>query len=89
MLAAYILSLHGYPPLLCDMRACSEDDDHNVAVFQQAGHWGCISKSNHSSLRYRNPVYRTLRELMISFWDDYMNGQARRGCVVAGIRKSA
>jgi hypothetical protein len=39
MLGAYILSMHGHPPYLCDMRACSRDDDHNVAVFQQAGCW--------------------------------------------------
>jgi len=78
MLAAYILSLHGYAPVMCDMRSSSDDDDHLVVPFEQEGHWGAISKSNHSSLRYRNPVYRSLRELMISYWDDYMNGQGVR-----------
>jgi hypothetical protein len=43
------------------------DDDHNVAVFQWAGRWGCLSVSNHASLRFRNPVYKTLRELTISY----------------------
>ena len=52
------------------MRACSRDDDHNVAVFQQHGRWGCLSVSNHASLRWRNPIYKTLRELMMSFFDD-------------------
>jgi hypothetical protein len=134
---AFILSLHGHPPYLCDLRACSRarpnhsvcwlplpslavplpppprrrraaaappppppppppllllllsaigcgcgglrrrecsvapvptgDDDHNVAVFQWAGRWGCLSVSNHASLRFRNPVYKTLRELTISY----------------------
>eukprot|EP01052_Picozoa_sp_SAG31_P017722 SAG31_NODE_1225_length_9271_cov_10.376472_2_plen_396_part_00 len=78
MLGAFILSLHGHPAYLCDMRACSRDDDHNVAVFQQDGHWGCLSVSNHASLRWRNPIYRTLRELMMSFFDDYMNNDGER-----------
>ena len=78
MVGAYILSLHGHPPYLCDMRACSRDDDHNVAVFQLAGRWGCLSVSNHASLRWRNPIYKTLRELMMSFFDDYMNNDGER-----------
>ena len=80
MLGAYILSLHGYAPLLCDLRACARDDDHDVAVFQHKknGLWGCISISNHSSLRWRNPVYRTIREMMMTFFDDYMNNDGCR-----------
>lgn len=78
MLAAFVLSLHGYPALMMDMRACSADDDHNITPFQVNGLWGCISKSNHSSLRWRNPVYRTLREMMMTYWDDYMNGEGER-----------
>merc|ERR1712224_459446 len=63
MLGAYILSLHGHPPYLMDM--CAHDDDsHNVVPFRVNGKWGCLSVSNHASLRYRNPVYRTIRELM-------------------------
>lgn len=79
MLGAYILSLHGYAPYLMDMRADSEiDDDHIVVPFKINGHWGCLSKSNHASLRYRNPVYKTIRELMMSYFDDYMNGKGVR-----------
>jgi hypothetical protein len=77
MLGAYILSLHGHPPYIMDM--CAHDDDsHNVIPFRVDGKWGCLSISNHSSLRYRNPVYRTLRELMMSYFDDYMNGKGQR-----------
>jgi hypothetical protein len=67
MLGAFILSLHGHPPMLVDLRASTRDDDHNVAVFQWAGRWGCLSVSNHSSLRWRNPIYNTVRELAMSY----------------------
>jgi hypothetical protein len=77
MLGAYILSLHGHPPYMMDMNA-HEDDSHNIIPFRVDGKWGCLSVSNHSSLRYRNPVYRNIRELMMSFFDDYMNGQGQR-----------
>lgn len=79
-LGAYILSLNGYPPLLMDMIA-HEDDCHNVVPFKVNGKWGCLSVSNHSSLRYRNPNYKTLRELMMSYFDDYMNGKGQRSLI--------
>eukprot|EP00041_Stephanoeca_diplocostata_P029071 m.848481 g.848481 ORF g.848481 m.848481 type:complete len:563 (-) comp23488_c0_seq3:95-1783(-) len=78
MLGAYILSLHGFCPYLMDLRACSADDDHIVTPFRIGRRWGCLSVSNHASLRYRNPVYRTFRELMMSYFDDYMNGKGER-----------
>jgi len=77
MLGAYILSLHGHPPLMMDMCAY-EDDSHNVIPFKVDGLWGCLSVSNHASLRYRNPIYKTLREMMMSYADDYMNGKGQR-----------
>jgi len=76
-LGAYILSLNGYPPYLMDMVA-HEDDCHNIVPFKVKGKWGALSVSNHSSLRYRNPMYRTIRELMMSYFDDYMNGKGQR-----------
>ena len=60
MVAALALWVHGEPPLLLDLKA-SHDYDHVVAVFRRGGHWGAISKTNNSVLRYRDPVYRTLR----------------------------
>ena len=62
----------GYPPLLLDLEAV-HDDDHVLAIFRQRGHWGAIAKSNYSGLRFREPVYRTLRELAISYFEHYYN----------------
>lgn len=49
------------------------DDDHVIAVFKEDGHWGSVAKSNFTSLRYREPVYRSLRELIMSYFDFYFN----------------
>lgn len=70
--AAAALRAQGHPPLLVDMRS-HNDDDHVLAVFKQNGAWGCIAKSNFTVLRFREPVYRTIRELMLSFFDVYFN----------------
>jgi len=72
LFAAAALRMIGYPPLLLDLEAV-RDDDHVLAIFQQHGHWGALGKSNYSGLRYREPVYRTLRELAISYFEDYFN----------------
>jgi len=66
------LRVHGFPPLLLDREAV-RDDDHARAIFRQRGHWGAIAKSNYSGLRFREPVYRTLRELAISYFEHYYN----------------
>jgi hypothetical protein len=49
------------------------DDDHVLAIFRERGHWGAVAKSNYSGLRYREPVYRTLRELAMSYFEHYYN----------------
>src|SRR5262245_22209057 len=72
MLAACALWVHGEPPLLMDMRAV-RDFDHVVALFRRRGRWGAISKTNGVGLRWRDPVYRTLRELAISYFHEYTN----------------
>jgi hypothetical protein len=72
MLAACALWVHGEPPLLMDMRAV-RDFDHVVAVFRRRGRWGAISKTNGIGLRWRDPVYRTLRELAMSYFHEYTN----------------
>ena len=71
MLAAAIFRFHGQRPLLVDMEACASDQDHVIAVFKRGGHWGAISKTNHPVLRYREPVYRTIRELIMSYFHEY------------------
>jgi hypothetical protein len=62
----------GHPPLLLDLEAV-RDDDHVLAIFRVRGHWGAVAKSNYSGLRYREPVYRTLRELVMSYLEHYYN----------------
>ena len=71
-LAAAALWVHGEPPLLLDLRAV-RDSDHVVTLFRRKGHWGCISKTNGPDLRWRDPVYRNLRELALSFLHEYSN----------------
>jgi hypothetical protein len=72
MLAACALWVHGEPPLLLDMRAV-HDFDHVVALYRRRGHWGTISKTNGIFLRSRDPVYRDLRELAMSYFHEYFN----------------
>jgi hypothetical protein len=70
--AAVALRVLGFPPLLLDLEAV-QDTDHVIAVFKERGHWGAIAKSNFSGLRYREPVHRTLRELVMSYFEGYVN----------------
>jgi len=72
MLAACALWVHGDPPLLMDMRAV-RDFDHVVALFRRHGRWGAISKTNGIGLRWRDPVYGSLRELAMSYFHEYTN----------------
>jgi hypothetical protein len=72
LLAAAALEANGFPPLLVDLEAV-RDDDHVLAVFKQRGCWGAIAKSNYAGLRFREPVYRTLRELAMSYFEHYFN----------------
>ncbi len=72
MFAAACLEFNGLPPLVIDLQAVN-DDDHVIAVFKLNGSWGAIAKSNFTTLRYREPVYRTLRELAMSYFDFYFN----------------
>lgn len=70
--AAAALELQGVRPTLVDLRA-QRDDDHVLAVFRVDGCWGAVAKSNFVGLRYRDPIYRTLRELALSYFDGYFN----------------
>jgi len=70
--AAAALESMGYPPLLVDLRAI-DDDDHVIAVYRENGLWGAVAKSNTTSLRFRDPAYRTVRELALSYFPVYFN----------------
>jgi hypothetical protein len=71
MLAATALWFHGQRPLLLDLKATARDVDHVVAPYRAHGCWGAISKTNHAVLRYRDPVYRSVRELAMSYFHEY------------------
>ena len=72
LLAAAALRVNGYPPLILDLEAV-RDDDHVISVFRRNGCWGAIGKSNYAGLRFRTPVYRNLRELVMSYFEHYYN----------------
>ena len=75
--AAAALRVLGHPPLLVDLEAV-QDTDHVLCVYQIRGHWGAIAKSNFTGLRYREPVYRTVRELVMSYFEGYVNLRGER-----------
>ena len=75
--AAAALRVLGFPPLLLDLEAV-QDTDHVIAVYRADRHWGAIAKSNFSGLRCRAPVYRSLRELAMSYFEDYINLRGER-----------
>lgn len=76
-LAAAAFRLNGRPPLVVDLEAV-RDDDHVLAVYRDAGLWGAVALSKFAGLRFRAPVYRTLRELVMSYFDDYYNWDGER-----------
>jgi len=77
LFGAAALRVNGYRPLIIDLEA-EHDTDHVIAVYKQHGHWGAIAKSNYTGCRYREPVYRTLRELALSYFDVYFNMRRER-----------
>lgn len=81
LFAACALSLHGYKPLILDLRSNKHDFDHVIAVFKMNGHWGAISKTNHAVLRYRDPIYKTIRELVYSYFHEYFLDSGRKTLV--------
>ncbi|MDZ4244177.1 MAG: hypothetical protein U1C57_03675, partial [Candidatus Doudnabacteria bacterium] len=78
ILAAACLKLCGHRPLILDLAAHKRDLDHVVAPFKINNHWGAISKSNHAVLRYREPIYKNIRELVISYFHEYFLDNGRK-----------
>src|SRR3954470_10935846 len=72
MFAAAALRANGHPPLILDLEAV-RDSDHVIAVYKIDGCWGAVALSNFSGIRFREPIYRTVRELAISYFEDYFN----------------
>ncbi|HCM43946.1 MAG: hypothetical protein UY59_C0009G0010 [Candidatus Kaiserbacteria bacterium GW2011_GWA1_50_28] len=72
LLAAAALMYNGHSPLLLDLQTIASDEDHVITLFQHNGYWGAISKTNHTMLRWRDPVYKTIRELAMSYFHEYV-----------------
>jgi hypothetical protein len=73
LFATAMLRQIGYPPLILDMVPNDRDDDHILALYKVDDHWGAVAKSNFVGLRYREPIYRSLRELVMSYFEQYYN----------------
>lgn len=78
MLAAAALWVHGEPPLVMYMHCDAVDWPHVITLFKRGRCWGAISKTNGVPLRYRDPVYRTLRELAMSYFHEYYTRRGRK-----------
>lgn len=78
LVAALALAYHGERPLMMDFQTAWDDEDHVIALYKQNSHWGAISKTNHSVLRYRDPIYKTPRELALSYFHEYFLWDGRK-----------
>jgi len=68
----------GCPPLILNMRAVVQDDDHLLALYKRNGHWGAVAKSNFVGLRFREPIYRSLHELVMSYFEQFYNVEYKK-----------
>ena len=73
LFAAAALRRLDYPPIILEMVPNGRDDDHLLALYKRNGHWGAVAKSNFVGLRFREPVYRSLRELVMSYFEQFYN----------------
>src|SRR3989304_5655264 len=78
LFAAAALRVNGEKPLVVDLLANDSDDDHVICVFQKNGKWGAIGKTNHAVLRYREPIYKDIRELVMSFFHEYFDNKGKK-----------
>jgi hypothetical protein len=78
LVAALALWMHGEPPLIMDLRSARDDVDHLVTLFRVDGRWGGITKTSHAVLRYREPLYRDVRELAMSYFHEYFLDTGRK-----------
>lgn len=78
LFAAAAFAYHGKAPFLMDLRTVAPYEDHVIALFRVRGLWGAISKTNHAILRYRDPIYRSPRELALSYFHEYVESDGRK-----------
>jgi len=73
LFAAATLEHLGHVPMILEMVPNGRDDDHLLTLYKRNGHWGAVAKSNYVGLRFREPVYRNLRELVMSYFEQFYN----------------
>ena len=79
LIAATAFWMHGRKPLLMDLRATKGDFDHVIALYEENGHWGAVSKTNHATIRFRDPVYPNLKALALSYFHEwFLNTTGRK-----------
>jgi hypothetical protein len=78
LLAAVILRVNGHSPLIVDLEANDRDFDHVITVFKSNGYWGAISKTNRGVLKYRDPIYKSIRELVLSYFNEYILNDGKK-----------
>jgi len=78
LLAAFCFKLQGKKPLVVDLKTCKNDFEHVIAIFKRNGKYGAISKTNHAVLRYREPIYKNIRELVMSYFHEYFDDKGRK-----------
>lgn len=78
LFALAVLLYHKKRAMLLDLQTTLNDEAHVVTLFKQNGKWGAISKTNHATLRYRDPVYKTVRELVISYFHEYFKDTGQK-----------
>jgi hypothetical protein len=78
LFAAMALRRIGFQPLILELIPNERDDDHIIALFKQRAHWGAVAQSNFTGLRFREPIYRSLRELVMSYFEDHFNAAGEK-----------
>jgi hypothetical protein len=78
ILGAYVLSLHGYSPRLIHLQTTGGDVDHVITIFKKEKLLGALSKTNHGVLRYREAIYKNIRELVMSYFHEYFLEDGRK-----------
>jgi hypothetical protein len=81
LFAAMALRRIGYPPLFLELIPNARDDDHILALFKKNCRWGAVAQSNFTGLRYREPIHRSLRELVMSYFEDFFNSAGEKTLV--------
>lgn len=76
LLAAAALFIRGEKPLILDLKTVPPDTDHIVTLYKRNGLWGAISKTNHATIRFRDPIYKNIRELALSYFHEYFDNKS-------------